>query len=91
LHFFLDARARYAVVRGHAEFDTELEAAVPGAQAGAKALPVLHRPVLPGITEKGGEPLSSKQNSERPTCGLRWCRHRVTNHATGVGDIPNAE
>src|SRR5215204_3232456 len=20
------------------------------------------------------EPLSSKQNSERPTCGLRWCR-----------------
>ena len=54
MHFFLDARARYAVVRGHAEFDTELEAAVPGAQAGAKALPVLHRPVLPGITEKGG-------------------------------------
>jgi hypothetical protein len=54
LHFFLDARARYAVVRGHAEFDAELEAAVPDAQAGAKALPVLHRPVLPGITEKGG-------------------------------------
>jgi hypothetical protein len=55
LHFFLDARARYAVVRGHAEFDTELEAAVRVTQAGAQ---VLYRscdaPVLPSFIEVDG-------------------------------------
>jgi hypothetical protein len=54
LHFFLDARARYAVVRGHAEFGTELEAAVPGAQAGAKLYRSCTGPFCRELQRKAG-------------------------------------
>ena len=48
MHFFLDARARYAVLKGRAEFGTELEAAVRIAQAGAQVLDrSCDAPVLP--------------------------------------------
>jgi hypothetical protein len=51
LHFFLDARARYAVLKGRPEFATELEAAVRVAQAGAHVLDrSCDAPVLPSFT-----------------------------------------
>ena len=55
MHFFLDARARYAVLKGRTEFKEELEAAVRIAQAGAQVLDrSCDAPVLPSFTEVDG-------------------------------------
>jgi hypothetical protein len=87
-HFFQDARARYAVLKGRAEIHAGLEAAVPRAQAGDITPKCgLYRSCTgPFCLSRSNDSGSFLQNRtvNVEVFGIRWCRRVRPKTTAGV-------